>query len=111
MIEEQMKKIVLENQIDAVSRCKYLLDQKLPKSQYSIEEIIFRLAEAERKSQIFCGFEALNKSLNVIKEIKTYMEQQQYITTDNNGKLNLTEKGLIRAKNKLPSEIEQYLYQ
>lgn len=107
--KEEMEKVILENQVDAVSRCKYILSEKFPGYEHSMEDIILKLAEAEQKAQFVCGFEQLNKAPDVIESIKSYMEKQGYIKISNKGKINLTEKGLMRAKNKLPNIIEQYL--
>lgn len=109
MEDEEIEKFVLENQVDAISRCKYILGEKFPESEHSVEDIVLKLAESERKANFLCGFELLNKSSETIEGIKSYMEKQGYIKINDRGKIILTEKGLIRAKNKLPDVIEQYL--
>lgn len=98
----------LKNQVDAIVRARYLLGERKPTGEYSIEDVVEALALAEESAQFVCGFIMLRQSIETIAQLKDYLVNEAYLSINNSGKIVLTEKGKTRASTNLPDEIESH---
>ena len=101
----EMVKVVLERQIDAVTRLLSLL----PDRKMTIHDVINVLAEAEDAAQYVCGFIDLSQYDDEKEIIAKAIVDKGLGSVDEGGQINLTSAGEVRAQTKLPEPIEQAL--
>ncbi|MBI2639740.1 MAG: hypothetical protein HYW90_02500 [Candidatus Sungbacteria bacterium] len=102
---EEMVKVVLQHQVDAVTRTIFLLAE----AGVTFEDIIRKLAESEEKANFVCGFVELEKAEKEKQILKRYLVDHGFVTVNEEGLISLTAKGEERAKTELPQQIEQAL--
>ena len=103
---DEDENIFLRNQVDAITRARYLLLEREPAKDYSISDVVKALAGSEERAQFMCGFVGLSQALEEVKKLKDYMVEGEYITLDAHDNIYLTDKGRARSSNPLPDEIE-----
>ncbi len=103
MSGKTIEEVVLENQIDAVTRVLYLLSDK----RMTSDDIFNALAQAETDADFLCGFVDLNQYDNEKRSIIEKAIEQGLMNLDVNGRLSLTAEGRERGKKELPRPIEE----
>lgn len=99
-------KKILENQIDAITRAVALIGAG---KKLAFNDITYALAKAEKDAKFTCGFEMLDSTSEVKKQLLENLIARNLVTVNKDGHIQLTLDGLERAKRKLPSAIEQHL--
>lgn len=103
---EELAKVILENQVNAVARTIFLTGKN---RKVTFIDIICELALAEKKAKFVCGFEELNDSESYKDFLKKYLTEKGFVATDAEGYITLTTVGEERARVELPPPIEQQL--
>ena|SRR3989344_2883223 len=103
MGRKTFEEVVLERQIDAVTRVLKLL----PNKSLTSGDIFNILAQAEEDAEFLCGFVALNQHDNEKMVIIGKAVEWGLISLDGNGYLDLTAEGEERGKKELPQPIEE----
>lgn len=96
----------LKNQVDAITRARHLLGKREPTKDYSINDVVKSLADAEERAQFMCGFVLLSKASDYITQLKNYLVENKYLNEDSKKYVSLTDKGTARSSTPLPDQIE-----
>jgi len=101
---DEMRKIVLGRQIDAVARVISLIGDGM-----TIDDVTRALAEAEKAANFRCGFVMLDGEAEIKEIIVNEMLARGYATLDEVGAIKLTEAGKVISQVPLPVQIEDNL--
>ena len=106
-INSETRSFELRMQADAVTRAVSLLGKD---REWFLNDVLQKLADAERKSGFLCGFVDLAASNELEKEeLLHYLVQQDLIVLNDNEPFKLSLNGEKRSSAPLPPQIESEL--